>query len=366
MTTATKLKIAAISRINSPHHLDHLLPLCDLFQAPLVTCEESDIGLIKTFYPSCQVQWVNSTKLHTEFIKEHYDIIIHSFSWPKKIIDFELIPGKQTNRKKIRSLHIPHGNSDKGYASGVLGNYVYQDICLLYGDHMLDMLRYHDILKDLKNTVIVGNLRLAYYQKYQPFFDAMAEKKIFSRLDPKKKTILYAPTWDDYEKSTSIFDVYPFVLEQIPREYNLIVKLHPWMLRFESIGKVYHILGKHEDIPNLVFISEYPPIYPLLAKADIYLGDFSSIGYDFLAFNRSMFFFNSSNRPSSDKSLFLHQCGTTISLQEGDQILSLLEKGLRNDSHFASIRKNIYHYAFGPPCDLQKIKKEILGLCQKS
>ncbi len=43
---------------------------------------------------------------------------------------------------------------------------------------------------------------------------------------------------------------------------------------------------------NVVLIEDFPLVYPLLAATDIYLGDVSSIGYDFLMFNRPMFLSN--------------------------------------------------------------------------
>lgn len=350
--------IAAISRLNCSHHMDHIIPLCELLGGKFVACEESHIELVQKYYPSMPTELIDTEDLSTEFVKEHYDIIIHSFPWPKKLIDYELMPEKKTSRKKIRCIHTPHGNSDKGYYSGIVRNYALQDICLLYGDHMIDMLKKLDVFKDLKDFVIIGNVRYQYYLKHKTFFDKQATEEVFSKLDPKKKTILYAPTWDDFENSTSIYDAYAFVLEELPKEYNLIVKLHPW-LGHESIGKVYHIIGKYETTPNVVFLTEYPPIYPLLARSDIYLGDLSSIGYDFLAFDRPMFFFNP-NRELNDPSLFLHKCGTTIPLNEGQNILKFIDDGIRRDKEYRDIRKETYRYAFHEDKSFDNIKDELL------
>jgi len=362
---AHNLKIAAISRMNSPFHMDHLLPLCDLLQAKFVTCEDSHYELAQKFYPPQEMELVDSRFLSTEYVKEFYDIIIHSFSWPKKLIDYELMPEKKESKKQLRCLHTPHGNSDKGYHSGIMTNYVHQDICLLYGGHMVDMLKSMDIFDSLKDPVLIGNVRYPYYVKHKAFFDQIADEQVFSKLNPHKKTILYAPTWDDYEQSTSVYEAYNFVLEHLPAKYNVIVKLHPWLIDYAP-GKMYHIIGKYENTPNLVFLTEYPPVYPLLARSDIYLGDFSSIGYDFLAFNRPMFFFNPLRRDPSDKSLFLHQCGTEIPLSEGKSILEILENGLREDARFQDKRREVYHYAFGEEKNPESLREEILTLCRKT
>lgn len=330
-----------------------------------MTCEESHQELAETFYPNLDIELIDTRILNTEYVKEFYDVIIHSFSWPKKLIDYELMPEKKTSKRIIRCIHTPHGNSDKGYYSGIVRNYSFQDICLLYGDHMIDMLKHMEIYKDLKDFAVIGNVRYAYYQKNQSFFDRLADEKVFNRLDPKRKTIIYAPTWDDFEKSTSIYDAYALVMDNVPKKYNLIVKLHPW-LGHESIGKVYHIIGKYETVPNVVFLTEYPPIYPLLQRSDIYLGDLSSIGYDFLAFNRPMFFFNHLQRDEKDRSLFLHQCGTTIPMNENCDILKAIEKGLEEDEKFSKKRQEIYRYAFGESKDPAKLKEEILSICRRA
>ncbi len=356
-------RIAAFLRLDCSHHMDHIIPLCDLLGAKFVACDEDHLELAQRYYPNLETEFLDRRMLHTEYVKEFYDIIIHSFSWPKKLIDYELMPEKETSKRKIRCIHIPHGNSDKGYYSGILRYYVLQDICLIYGDHMIDMLKRLELFSSLKNTLEIGNLRYSYYIKYKAFFDEIADQEIFRKLNPSKKTIIYAPTWDDFEKSTSIYDVYQFVLENLPKKYNLIVKLHPY-LGHESIGQVYHIIGKYEAQNDILFLREYPTIYPLLARSDIYLGDLSSIGYDFLAFNRPMFFFNHLQREENDPSLFLHQCGTVIPLQDGTNILSYIENGLANDALFEPKRKKIYQYAFGKPKNPDELKQKLLHLCE--
>lgn len=366
---AKPLRIAAVSRFNCSHHLDHLAPLCDLFQAKLLTSEDLQYELTQKFYPHIETELIDACLLNPEFLKEHYDVILHSFFWGN-LMDFSLMPEKKTSRRKIRCVFTPHGNSDKGYYCGNLNGYSVNDISLLYGSHMTDMLNKLSI--SVKRPIHMGNLRYLYYQKYRSFFDELTEKEIFSRIDPKKKTILYAPTWNDYENNSSIFDAYSFVMEKLPLQYNLIVKLHPWMGTEASfvtghnlIGKILHITAKYENAPGITFVSDFPAIYPLLAKIDIYLGDLSSIGYDFLAFNRPMFFFRPAGRLQEDASLFLHQCGVFIPIDQGDKILAIIEEGVERDSLYKKKREEMYKYAFGPEKDPTILKEEVIAECKK-
>jgi CDP-glycerol glycerophosphotransferase (TagB/SpsB family) len=80
----------------------------------------------------------------------------------------------------------------------------------------------------------------------------------------------------------------------------------------------------------------------------------SSVGYDFLTFNRPMFFFNPTQRDSSDQGLYLHQCGSTL---EPDQIFHALND---DQSHLASLREQTYGYTFGKKRNWDLIQAEVL------
>lgn len=334
-------KIAAIPRTYCPHHIDHLAPLCDLFQAPLLLAEETNLRCAKD-YPNLQCNVVEFTDLHPEVLSETYDAVIHTFPWPKKMINYWI------GEKNFRAIHIPHGHSDKGYYSGTLESYLYQDIVLIYGNRMQKML--HSLNLSLKEYLFMGNLRWPYYQKYKEHFDALAEEKIFSYLDPQKKTLLYAPTWNDFELSSTFFSSNQRVLEQIPKEYNLIVKIHP-LLEEDNLAKVELFCALSAKEKNVVVVRDYHHIYSILQRCDIYLGDLSSIGYDFLLFDKPMFFFNP-GRKKDDRSLYLHRCGTVFS---DDNLLDTIKKALEKDHLFSPIRKKLYHNTFAPisPSELQ-------------
>ncbi len=337
------LNIAAISRLNCPHHIDHLLPLCDLLGGTFVTCEEDQEQLAHKFYPpGVKIEFIDN-RVFTSHIQSKYDVLIHTFPFSLDLMNFSFSGGK----KKMRALYTPHGNSEKGLFSKTYENYVHNDITLLYGPQMKKALDYLKV--SLKSFAFIGNIRHHYYQQHQRFFDEKAEKEIFLRLDPHKKTILYAPTFED-----SLFSNYEMICTHLPKKYNLIIKLHPWQEK-EDIAKLYYIMGKYEQ--NVFFLENFPLVFPLLSKADIYLGDISSIGYDFLLYNKPMFFLSSS-RPQE-----LYECGTIIPEKIGAKILNFIEKHLEKDADFQKKRQKLFEHAFDTSHSITKIKETILQLC---
>jgi hypothetical protein len=169
-------------------------------------------------------------------------------------------------------------------------------------------------------------------------------------------------------------------LQQVPSDYNLIVKPHPQLLQVDP-ARFWAILGKYEKKPNVLFLLDFPLIYPLLSISDLYLGDLSSIGYDFLAFNldpavqddkavqdfagsrfnRPMFFLNHQKRTyPPDRGVFLFQCGTVIEPEEYPFLFQKIEQSLPSDKKlFAAKRQEIYTYTFGENRSFSEIKKQL-------
>ncbi len=103
-------------------------------------------------------------------------------------------------------------------------------------------------------------------------------------LDPKKKTLLYAPTY----KPTSMYAVKDDIFEQT-RDLNLIVKLHPysWMGKYAPHRQHRIFERRVKKYPHAVLLpfSEYN-IVPYYAAADVVMSEASSTVFDFLAFKK--------------------------------------------------------------------------------
>jgi len=268
-------KPAAAISTGPKTHLDHLAPLCETLNIPLIVTEEEHLEIGKEFYPMVEMLCIPLEQLTLEYIAQNFATLIEC----GKFWALELKPLiKLLYNKDLNIIFAPHGNSDK---EALLQAPIPQDIALVYGPQM------HREQK--ANTLIeMGNIRHTFYEAHKAHFDALAKTQIFAKCDPKKKTILYAPTWSTKATKTTFFFHIDTIIESLANDYNLLIKLHP-LLEENHPGQFYHILGKYEE--RAQFILDFPAIYPILEKTDIYLGDSSSIGYDFLYYNRPMFFF---------------------------------------------------------------------------
>lgn len=153
------------------------------------------------------------------------------------------------------------------------------------------------------------------------------------------------------------------MIATLPDNHNLIVKLHPNLVQQEAF-KVETLIEKYQGKQNLLFLTEFPPVYPLLALVDVYIGDMSSVGYDFLAFDRPMFFLNQNLRDrENDMGLYLFRCGIEIPPEEYKNIHKAIEDFFQYElRNFSEVRKDVNAYAFGHPRLLEDLKKEIARL----
>lgn len=296
---------------DSSHYLDHLGPFCSLAGCPLLVCEPEIADLATRVYPDLQVQLIS----------------LRALKLPKWTITCDTrpllrayFPGQST-----QILWLAHGNSDKGF-KGPFFEALQGETAFVYGQRMIDFMGAKGVRP---KTIRVGNFRMQYYQK-----------KLCAC---KSKTFLYAPTWDDFEKNNSFWKAFPLLAKNLPKDCNLAVKLHPNTVK-KFAPEIESLIGKHSQ-KNLHFLPDEPPIYPLLSRFEAYIGDMSSIGYDFLAFQRPMFFLN------ANPLLPLHNCGTGIDPNSFDFSLT---------NPYSKAQKALYEYTFDSHTDW---KRELDALC---
>jgi hypothetical protein len=148
----------------------------------------------------------------------------------------------------------------------------------------------------LKDTVVnVG------YPKSDKLYQGAlpGRNDIFSRLhlDSRKKTLLYAPSWDHglslREFGTSLVDT---ILQN--KDYNLIIKLHPNSFCSPQDNNYITLTGginweqefsPFMNYPNCAFVKEFK-IDELLTVSDIMITDLSSVALEFLALNKPVIY----------------------------------------------------------------------------
>lgn len=312
---------------DSRHYIDHLAPFCALMGWPLIVCESKVAELAHTFYPDLEVIEQNLWELTLPpnlVVAEPIAYLKGSFSLEKTTVFW-----------------LPHGNSDKGWQGASFEGLLLQEIALVYGKRMLDFMKAKGVVPDF---IPIGNFRYLYYRLHKKFYDALIEPY------RKENTIFYAPTWDDAEKNNSFWKAFE-PLTQLDEKYQLLIKLHP-NTAFKYAPEIEILRGKYQMKKNIVFIEDFPPIYPLLQMADHYLGDMSSIGYDFLVMNRPMWFLNPNQRnPEIDPGLSLFNCGKEVDLDR----ISFEE----NQEHLKSHREALCKATFDPIEDWENIKNQI-------
>ncbi|MGH7889216.1 MAG: CDP-glycerol glycerophosphotransferase family protein [Thermodesulfobacteriota bacterium] len=328
------------------HHLDHVGIFCSLMQIPLVLTDEELLQKAQLYYPDLKTIYWNCLESPFEVVRA-FDTIF--YSTPRIMFDEVFFIAETTLRKKIRTIWLPHGNSDKGHASYFMEGLKDEEMLLVYGPKMVDFLKEKNVHSP---CIQIGNFRLEYFRRHRAFYDALIARL---RL-PAKQIALYAPTWQDVENSTSFFETSRHLIETLPSNTLLLIKLHP---NLEKEIRAEQLILHYDSHPSVRFLRGMTPVYPFLEKADLYLGDMSSIGYDFLSFNRPMYFFNPNKRDRSDPGMFLHRCGTTIDPEQYSKIFEIVEQN-GAQSHLTQVRQATYAYTFGKDKPWNERRNKIL------
>jgi hypothetical protein len=291
------------------HHLDHLAPFCSLMQIPLILTDEVFLKKAQLYYPDLELLYSESLEDPFEVVRAFEAIF---YSTPCCMFDEVFFIAEASLRKKMKTIWLPHSNSDKGHASVFMKG-----------------------LKVFQPCINLGNFQLEYYCRHRRFYDSLIIQKLTL---PSKKIALYAPARQDGENSTSFFEAAHRLIDQLPSDILLLIKLHP---NLEKDICVLQFILQNETHYHIRFLSGFTPLYPVLEKADLYLGDMSSVSYEFLTFNRPMFFFNPTHRDPIDRGLYLHQCGQTL---HPDQIFHIFA---HDQSYLTPVRQETYAYTFG-------------------
>ena len=266
-------------------HLDHLAPTCSILNIPLFITSGTLYSFALKQYPDLTCILAAPNQVATLITKD-YDTLISTL--PRQLIDPIFLFDQIAYNKRLSTFWLPHGASDKDNMKALLG----EDFLLVYGSKMRSMLPE----QAQEKAILTGNTRLQYFMKHKNFYDNLIPpqwKKTDERLN-----ILYAPSWES-DPACWI----NLMIAQRPADTNLFIKLHP---NSYKNGRLTALAIKYEGCEGVYFIQDFFPIYPLLAQMDALYTDTSSVGYDFLYFDKPLFFTNDFITP-------LHSCGTMAS-----------------------------------------------------
>ena len=331
--------------------LDHLAPLCFGFAIPFLVTSEENFSLLKKYYPMVNAIYLPPDEVNYSALINEYDLFLQSTFWREDSL-LQLLAKER--KKKVQFLYVPHGNSDKGYIAPMMQQILNQELLFLYGPHMMHRLKKQSFWHSSLKYLFCGNYRYLFYKKHKAFYDPLVEKEIFHKLDKRKKNLLYAPTWNDQEESTSYYAIAE-KLTPLAEQYNILFKPHPMLIE-QDPARYFACLSLFQK--NVFVLENFPLIYPLLNRIDIYLGDFSSIGYDFLTFQRPMFFYPPEDRRKT--SCALYDCGIKMQKEDLKNLQGFFEKHLALDR--SAIQKERYLYSFGKEKSFEELYNALIAL----
>ncbi len=306
------------------HYIDHLAPLASLLRIPLVTSEEAIEEIVKKYYPDVNLLYYDYLNIHQKLVKDFTGVI---YCFTKSHFQNNFAFAQDTLGKELVTIWCPHGQSDKDN----LFSLQEESHLLIYGRKMAQELKRHKIIKPY---IQLGDYRYHYFQKHLTFYKDILKKEL-ARLSAKNPTYLYAPTWEDYEDSCSFEEAVSALIEGLPDPINLIIKLHPnmWQKNPWQLERFFFPLEGRE---NFHLLKDFPLIHPLLDFIDGYIGDMSSIGYDFLRYDKPMVFLKKSP---------LASCGTFLKKKHYKDIYSHLVS-IQPSTLISRRKKRLYDYCY--------------------
>ncbi len=311
--------------------LDHLAPLSYYFDIPLVCFDPKILEMAQKYYPSLNIRYEESMEKSVLSYLQEYDLILHSMlSWSTLAISLREILG----RPECRIAYMPHGNSDKKRV--MQDPHLKHDIFLVYGNHMLEMLSEKIKKGDIHTAIPIGNLRARYYVDHKDFFDQIAHQEIPITLG--KKTVLYAPTWEDGENRFCFFEEAEKLCTALSQTFNLLIKPHPHIE--EKYPVEYFLLKSRCEEKGVQFVEDFPHIYSLLSKVDLFIGDTSSMAYDFLFYDRPIYLVASAGKT------LLEGCSFKLPSDEGQILPFIIETLERNQKELSLERNQLFSYSF--------------------
>ena len=240
---------------------------------------------------------------------------------------------------RMKAVQVFHGMSDKPFTYD--RNFRDYLLCLCAGQRQVDRLRANPENRDV-NCVLVG---------YPKFNSYPRVAKLFRN---QKRTLVYCPTWrKEGISSIERFLDRPATIERLADRYNLVVKPHPNIFNAARDHYDAGLVDKLEQVARLgdVSLVRSGNAMSWFAQSDLFIGDISASGYEWLHFGRPMVFLNpkpGTLRPTTDVTgmTYLWQCGPVCDAVES--LPAAIDAAFAADG-FAAVRERILQYSVHRP-----------------
>jgi len=353
-----------------PHHVEHLAPLCELFGMPMVVVDQSLARLASANYPSTfaleilenedLLESFSNVQSFGEFVcrlRHRFQVVFHShILWQQEraLLD----------RWGVSTVAVPHGFSEKVQDWAAVSAES-ADINLFSGQLCIDQIAALGAADKIGPYVLIGDLRYQYYLRHRSFFDRRFDDTIGSQLQGGK-TILYCPTWMDYTGSSSMFDAIDHVIQSLPENADLIVKLHPHADHREHAARTDELVERARR-PGVIFARRVPLTFPMLARASALLCDMSAIAYDALVFDCPLIFLNQNSGSERDPhGSRLFSTGVVVPHRDYHRLRPILEEALAEPTvKYGPVKQALFHALHSPsvpPDELESRLRPLLAV----
>ncbi|GEP85218.1 putative glycosyltransferase [Staphylococcus piscifermentans] len=135
--------------------------------------------------------------------------------------------------------------------------------------------------------------------------DIIKKLKKYIKVNPKKKLVLYAPTWrgnvgEEKDIKKEIKDIIKNMQNNLGDGYQLLLKVHPLLFKF----------FKNDKELGAIFIPDFIDMCEILSVIDVLITDYSSVFFDFYVRNKPIILY------TYDKEEYLKERGTYLKFED--------------------------------------------------
>jgi len=301
----------------SEGELNYMLPILKKTGGILVTESESFYDFVTSQYPfiKCYLDKIRNLSDYNSDVV----VLAGNYGWvPKKVKLVQIFHGLADKRSIYRKREFKDPHSPLFLISCFIESYLpkwfrkfsfvsdelwepfkhleldgliknrYNLLCLA-GKHMEEKFRELNLLTDT-NWKAIGFPRLDCATNNE-----LSREEIFEdlNLNPRLKTVLYAPTWRGHQEVnlSSIPDMGLEICKSIDDDMNFIFKPHSGVKKYnefqETVKKIERYIKNHQ---NFICPDAFTDILPLLYISDLLVTDFSTVAIEYLAFDRPIIF----------------------------------------------------------------------------
>jgi len=204
------------------------------------------------------------------------------------------------------------------------------------------------------NLLTKKNWKAIGFPRLDPVFNGELSKKTILDglgLEPQLKTVLYGPTWRGRQEFSlsSIPEMGNDIFKSINENVNFIFKPHPLVKKYNEFPDIMKKLEeKIENRDNFVYPEPMNDIIPLMYVSDLLITDFSTVGIEYLAFDKPIIYIDHLKNQYNDTSLIeiwiREKIGDVVN--EKNQLKKVIKRCLDNSKEKSKIRQKYRDFFF--------------------